>query len=162
MFISVNRSRFVFPSDISPERRSHTQEMLDRLKNDRARHRAASKEAIAESAGFIAISAAPLTISTIADKTERDYSVIKRAVGALHYAGFIEKDVPVTNDGNGSQPTLLTPLQELYEGIAITPEWQDATRICTLAAMTNMTVREAVNQAVSAQLNSMPYAWVVA
>lgn len=140
-------------TELDPERQDHVQQMFDRLQISKTRGKEVGAEAVAYSAGFIAINATPLTISAIAEKTARDYCIIKRAVHALDDAGFIEKDASSRNTGNGKPPVLLLPKPELYEGIAITPSWQSATRACILATMLDVPVNEALDAAVSAQLS---------
>ncbi len=147
----MQTSRFITKA-ITESRQAYIFDLLDRLETNQTRGAYVSSGAVAESVGFIAVSSEPLTVSEVAAKTERDYNVVKRAAVALNNAGFIDKNLDTKNDGNGRPPALLIPNIELYEGIALKPDWQATARICMLATLRGVTIGEAIDQAVCNQL----------
>lgn len=143
--------------EVTPAREARIQNMFDLMEQSQRGGRNVSDEAIALSAGFIAVSSQLLTVSEIVEKTERDYKVMLRAAAALDCAGFIEKEICPTNDGNGKTPMLLVPTPELYEGIAMIPAWKQAAKVCLLATLLQTTTVQAVNEAVDSQLSQTEF-----
>lgn len=150
----IDVGRFV-TSELEPSREHHISEMIDNLRANQARGTYASREAIAETVGVIAVSLEPPTISEVAAVTGRDFSVVKRGVSALDRVGFIRKEVPSCEKRIGYPPTSLVAQDELYEAIAITPSWQSATKLCILAALSNVTLGQARDEAISLYLNKL-------
>jgi hypothetical protein len=140
---------------LSPKREARIQSMLSEVNASKKNGHRAGDEAIAYTAGFIAVSnEGALTLSTISERTERDYSVVKRAATALHTVGFI--DTSRTSDFRAGRPaTIWIPRLELYEGIAISPDWQAAAGACLLAVELELTVPQAIRSAVTTSLEEI-------
>ncbi|MEK7625872.1 MAG: hypothetical protein AAB423_00755 [Patescibacteria group bacterium] len=139
---------------LEPSRKRHIQSMFDEIHMGRAVS-SVGNQAVAYVAGFIAINHEnPLVTKDLENLLDTSFVVATRAANSLDRAGFINREV-LAPKAHGKRSKLLIPQPELYEAIAITPEWKRATRICVLATELDLTVNQTIDATIRASLNSL-------
>lgn len=140
---------------LEPTREQHIQAMLDEVQIGRATS-SVGNQATAYVAGFIAINYKnPLITKDLEGLLETSFIVATRAANSLDKGGFINRKITGPKINGKKASKLLIPEPELYEAIAITPDWQRATRICVLATELGLTVGQAIDTAIRNSLDSL-------
>lgn len=140
---------------LEPSRERYIQSMLEEVQMGKTVS-SVGNQAIAYVAGFIAINhESPLITKDLEGLLETSFIVATRAANSLDKGGFINRKTTGPKINGKKASKLLIPEPELYEAIAITPDWQRATRICVLATELGLTVGQAIDTAIRNSLDSL-------
>ena len=149
----MNTSRLI-DTPLDSSRQAYIQSKFDQIKPS-CGGSVPSDSAIAYTAGFIAVNEdRPIVAKYVESKLETSYVYAVRAVRGLYRAGFITKELDRSQTRfSGRPPELLIPKTELYEAISMVPAWQSATRVCILATELDLTISQAIDAAVTTNLD---------